>query len=218
MRTGVRAGAGEDARGGRSSMRRQPGGVQVNRVPIAVAAGCASVWLGLATGAVRWNSDRSLPRGIYLAEHRSPAPLDLVLVCPPSTFAAFALSRHYLRAGPCPGGVKPLGKIVLGSAGDLVELSAEGLSLNGRLVAGSKPQPGDAKGRPLPHYPFGRYRIERERLWVFTPHPRSLDSRYFGPVASAAVEAVLSPFWISSADPKEWIAAEGERVGGASSF
>ncbi|HLX06814.1 MAG TPA: S26 family signal peptidase [Thermoanaerobaculia bacterium] len=99
------------------------------------------------------------------------------------------------------GGVAPLGKLVLAVAGDEVALGAAGLIVNGRAVAGSLPLARDSAGRPLAHQPFGTRRLAPGEVWLFSPfHPRSYDSRYFGPVQAAAIRGWLMPLLIVADD------------------
>jgi conjugative transfer signal peptidase TraF len=175
-------------------------------------AGVALAGVGAAVvlGAGRLNTSPSLPRGLYLEIPRGglgrmPARGDLVLACAPAAGAQLARRRGYLGGGPCgagdAGGAAALGKVVLAVGGDEVAFGADGLAVNGRAVEASRPVGRDAAGRPLGHYPFGRFRIGAGELWLFAPyHPRSYDSRYFGPVAVGAVEGWLMPFVIKNDD------------------
>ena len=80
-------------------------------------------------------------------------------------------------------------------------LEPGGLLVNGHPVAASRPLGQDSAGRPLPHAPFGSRRLAPGEVWLFAPyHPRSYDSRYFGPVALAAVRAWLLPLAIANDD------------------
>jgi type IV secretory pathway protease TraF len=40
---------------------------------------------------------------------------------------------------------------------------------------------------------FGR--AEPGEIWLYAPHPRSFDSRVFGPVPLGSVRGVLTPLW-----------------------
>jgi len=172
---------------------------------------CLGVAAAALSGLVRINISASLPRGLYLAIPRgwlgrAPARGDLVLVCAPAAGGELARRRGYLGNGPCgagaAGGAAALGKVVLAVAGDEVTVGAAGLAVNGRPVAASRTLPCDARGRPLAHVPFGTWRIAPGELWLFAPyHPRSYDSRYFGPVAAAAVRGWLMPV-IAAADDR----------------
>lgn len=174
--------------------------------------GVAGTLLGAAAlvSVGRFNGSASLPRGLYLEIprgwlRRAPARGDLVVFCAPAAAGELARRRGYLGSGPCgagaAGGAAALGKVVLAAGGDEVAFAVAGLAVNGRAVAASRPLPRDAAGRPLAHYPFGRWRVAPGEVWLFAPyHPRSYDSRYFGPVAVAAVRGWLIPAIVANDD------------------
>ncbi|HVT15211.1 MAG TPA: conjugative transfer signal peptidase TraF [Thermoanaerobaculia bacterium] len=171
------------------------------RVAVALALAAAAGGIGAAAGAAGWwiNTSASLPRGLYRLERGPACRGCLVLACAPRWAGELAGGRGYLPRGDCPGGVKPLGKIVLAAEGDWVEVREVGLLVvNGRPVAGSAAQAADRAGRPLPHLARGRWRLGGGEVWLFSPHPRSFDSRYFGPVPAGSVRGVLSPVWTES--------------------
>jgi len=166
-------------------------GVALVLVPVATLAG------------LRVNTSPSLPRGLYRQVPLNGRPLargDLVLACPPLPAALLARARGYLPPGPCPGEVEPLGKVVLAIAGDGVELGTEGVSVDGRLVPRSRPLARDGRGRPLQSLVGRRYTLAAGEVWLFSPrHPRSFDSRVFGPVSGKAVRGRLVPLWVEDA-------------------
>jgi conjugative transfer signal peptidase TraF len=155
------------------------------------------VGAGLAyTLGVRFTLTPSVPRGLYLYTDAPVAVGRLATFCPPEDVAAYALERGYLHRGSCPGGVEPLGKYVLATAGDTMSISAEGLSVNGRAVPQSAVYYRDRMGRELPHVPFGRHVVGHDSLFMFSGHhPRSFDSRYFGPVPVSSVISTMRPLW-----------------------
>jgi conjugative transfer signal peptidase TraF len=160
---------------------------------------------------VRVNTTPSLPRGVYLLKGPRASglrPGDLVMACPPPRAAALALSRHYLSRGGCPGGTKPLGKLVLAMAGDRLTLTAEAVTLGGCRLPASASRATDTLGRALSHPRAGEYRVTAGEVWVFSPHPRSFDSRTFGPVAAGAVVGRLRPLLLlpSEVDLPRWTA------------
>lgn len=141
---------------------------------------------------VRINASPSLPVGLYLASGDSGAAL--VEFCPVEPFASFALARGYRDRGTCPDGGTPLLKPVIARAGDLVEISALGIAVNGRLLARTAPLPTDTHGRPLTSWPYGHYVVSPEAIWVASSYSeRSFDSRYFGPVATSAIRNHVLP-------------------------
>jgi conjugative transfer signal peptidase TraF len=142
---------------------------------------------------VRFNTSPSLPVGVYITTTDSGA--DLVEFCPAEPFASLAVTRGYRDAGICGDGAAPLLKPVAASSGDVVELSAAGLSVNGILLPNTAPLLRDTKGRPLKAWPFGRYVVLPDTVWVASSYnPRSFDSRYFGPLSIAAIRYRLKPF------------------------
>jgi conjugative transfer signal peptidase TraF len=176
------------------------------RLPPSVLA----VWLLLgllgaaSLGALRllplaWNRSPSLPRGLYLRARGGYAPGTLVLACLPEARAAAARRRGYLESGTCPGGASPVGKVVLAAGPDVVDFDAGGLRRNGVPLPGSGTISVDSAGRPLGHVPFGRYRLAPGEVWLYSPyHPRSFDSRYFGPLPESDLRSTLVPLWIAS--------------------
>lgn len=146
-----------------------------------------------------WNGSASLPRGLYLRARAGYARGRLVLACLPAALAAAARRRGYLDAGPCPGGASPVGKVVLAAGPDVVDFGADGLRVNGLSIPGSGPVSVDSRGRPLAHVPFGRYCLLPGEVWLYSPyHPRSFDSRYFGPVRQSDLRSALVPLWVAT--------------------
>jgi conjugative transfer signal peptidase TraF len=172
--------------------------------------GALRAWLLLASlaaaslGAPRllplaWNRSPSLPHGLYLRARGGYAPGTLVLACLPAALAAAARRRGYLDPGTCPGGASPVGKVVLAAGPDVVDFRAGGLRVNGLSIPGSGPVSVDSRSRPLAHVPFGRYRLAPGEVWLYSPyHPRSFDSRYFGPLREGDLRSTLVPLWIAS--------------------
>lgn len=152
---------------------------------------------GWALG-IRFTLTPSIPVGLYQYTDEPLRTGRLATFCPPETAAEFALHRGYLRGGPCPGGVEPLGKYILAMAGDTVSITADGVRVNGQVVPRSAVYYRDRMGRELPHYPFGKHIVGEDSLFMFSGHhPRSFDSRYFGPIPSASVVSTAKPLWTS---------------------
>ena len=61
------------------------------------------------------------------------------------------------------------------------------MAVNGRLLPNTAPLVTDTAGRPLSHWPFGRYVVAPGTVWVASSYSsRSFDSRYFGPVEASS--------------------------------
>jgi conjugative transfer signal peptidase TraF len=144
---------------------------------------------------LRINSSPSLPGGLYLVS--APSATSLVEFCPAAPFAELAIARRYRDAGSCPDGGAPLLKPVVARAGDLVELSPEGIAVNGHLLPNTVPLKIDSKGRPLTSWAPGRYTVGPDSVWVASSYNgRSFDSRYFGPVPLRSIRNYVRP-WIT---------------------
>jgi conjugative transfer signal peptidase TraF len=105
-----------------------------------------------------------------------------------------AIRRGYRTPGSCADGGAPLLKPVVASIGDVVDVSADGLVVNGAQVPNTAPLPADTKGRPLAHCAFGRYSVPVGTVWVASSYSgRSFDSRYFGPVPVTAIRNRMRP-------------------------
>lgn len=142
---------------------------------------------------LRLNASSSLPVGLYLITADTRA--NLVEFCPAEPFATLALRRGYRDRGVCTDGGAPLLKPVVAAAGDFVELSTLGISVNGVLLPKTAPLSKDAKGRVLEAWPSGRYPVAPGTVWVSSSYdPRSFDSRYFGPIPTTAIRHRLRAF------------------------
>jgi conjugative transfer signal peptidase TraF len=150
------------------------------------------------------NLSPSMPIGLYRSrssgEARALMRGAIVAVCLPESLAAWGRRRGYLMRGRCPGGTTPVGKPIFAVAGDTVTVAAAGLVRNRVLANNTLRLAQDHAGFPLPRIPCGTYPVSTGQLWlVSTNTPLSWDSRYFGPVATANVVAVLRPLWVQHA-------------------
>lgn len=141
---------------------------------------------------LRINVSTSLPLGLYVVATDSRG--QLAEFCPPGPFGTLAAARGYRHAGSCPDGAAPLLKPVAARAGDSVELTSGGISVNGRLLPRTAPLTQDTHGRILSPWPLGRYIVAPGTVWVAsTFNPRSFDSRYFGPIRVDSIRNRVRP-------------------------
>jgi conjugative transfer signal peptidase TraF len=158
----------------------------VNRRGLIEAAGLSALILySIAVmGHLGINPTPSMPIGIYeLSKLNRPIHRgDIVQLCPPDGMASLARERGYVTGGTCSQNISPFIKYVAAVAGDVVDLRAGGVWVNGHRLDGSTPVAYDMKHLPLPSLARGRYQIKAGQIWAWSPYPRSLDSRYFGPV------------------------------------
>jgi len=139
----------------------------------------------------------SLPKGFYWLSASSPSRGDIALACLPARTAAVGRARGYLRAGECEGGVRPVGKPVAAVYGDFISLGQGEIRVNGVRIGTHSPPDLDSLGRPLSRVPDGTYEVGRGEVWLIsTHHPRSWDSRFFGPISERHIVGELLPIWV----------------------
>lgn len=177
--------------------RRVHGGL---KVAIILAAGVAGA-SALATGGAfalgyRVNTTASMPLGVWRVDpHATVGRGDVAWVCPPNSIE-FRTARRYgfVPTGFCEGNFTPLLKPVAAVAGDTVDVSPEGVWVNGRLLPNTVAKRVDGAGRLLPLIPQREYVVRPGQVWLLsTYHPASFDSRYFGPVPVAGVQGKATP-------------------------
>lgn len=184
------------------------------RVAARVALICAGllgvVALPYALGFRVLGPSRSMPRGVYRLSAAEPTPGRIVLTCLPEAVAEYGRQQRYLLRREsrlaCPGGAQPAGKLLAAAAGDEVVLAERGLYVNGLRVATWPMYVTEAHGAGEPPL---RYTLDGGQVWLHAPHPRSWDSRHFGPIALSASAAVLDPVWT---EDRTVLAATARRV------
>lgn len=143
---------------------------------------------------VRCNTSYSLPMGFYVRTCDPDARF--IEFCPQGRFAIESRERAYRSRGICPDGAVPLLKPIVARPGDTVDVSAEGIAVNGRLLPQTTPVAQDNLGRALTAWPLGRYAVADGTVWVASSYNRgSYDSRYMGPIPTRLIRAHLRPLW-----------------------
>lgn len=157
------------------------------------------LWIGFG---VVFNYTHSAPFGLYREQYDSEAaihdPAPYVFFCPDRRWPSLEGEPNY-RAPmrTCPDGFSPLIKPVVAWPGDLVSVSAIGISVNGHLLKNSASIDRDSKGKQLRPFAPGEYRVGPKELWVVSSFsPRSFDSRYFGPIPLKSVLSWLRPLLV----------------------
>jgi len=164
------------------------------RAPLVAVAVFALLYVVPQLAGLRLNTTTSMPRGLYRSIGGTVTTGAWVSVCLPSEIARFGVERSYLGAGSCPNGTEPVLKVVAAVAGDVVQLTAAGVAVNGKLLAHSRPLERDRGGRELAAYSGDPRTLARGEIWLHSPFEvRSWDSRYFGPVSAACVTDVVAP-------------------------
>ena len=135
-----------------------------------------------------WNASASVPIGLYVVQPaRALHVTELVVVRPPEPLASFLAHRGYL-----PKGV-PLLKRVLALPGQSVCRSGRTVTVDG--IAMGDALDWDRRGRSLPVWHGCRTITEGEVFLMNWQSEDSLDSRYFGPLPTAAIVGRAEPLW-----------------------
>lgn len=178
---------------------------------LAFAGVVVGVGVCAASFGYRLNPTTSLPPGLW---HRDIVMLSMsgdtirgrvVEFCPPQTDAfALARDRGYIQHGLCPGGYEPLFKPVVALPGDTVTIDAGGVRVNDVAIARSAPLAADGTGGALPVVAAGTYSVAPGNAWVVSDYSRwSFDSRYFGPIPIAAIDATMRQVLVENV-PEAW--------------
>ena len=127
----------------------------------------------------------------------------IVSFCPPDlTLFRMGRDRGYLSRGRCPGDFEPMLKPVVAVEGDEVEVTDDGVVVNGRLIANTAPHARDGAGRPMPFPPIGLRVVGPGEVWFASGYAASsFDSRYFGAVLAAQIEGLARPLWVWETAP-----------------
>jgi conjugative transfer signal peptidase TraF len=151
-----------------------------------------SDWLGL-----RLNTTHSVDPGFYWVVEKLPEKGDYVSFCSAQdSMTQMAYERGYIGFGNCPGHTERLLKIVYGTEDDIIELTQNGVEVNGDLLPFSTTLTQDGLNRQLVPFDKKKLVLQPNELWVMTNrNPLSFDSRYFGPIQFAQVSAVVKPIW-----------------------
>jgi conjugative transfer signal peptidase TraF len=165
------------------------------RASLAAIAGVAVLAGSTYAAGGRLNISASIPLGLYWVTHAPVETGQYVMFCPPENrIFDDARARGYIEAGFCPGDFGHLMKKVLAAKGDVIAVTAKGVTVNGGLLPYSVPLLADGIGRPLPHQPDAPHTLGPSELLLMTDvSPTSFDARYFGPIARDQVTAVIRP-------------------------
>jgi conjugative transfer signal peptidase TraF len=133
----------------------------------------------------------SLPKGAYWVDRADR--IDTGTLCvfsiPPEVYSMMKSRgwipehlRYYL--------MKP----VAAKQGDVVEVSAAGLFINGRYFGPVSRY--DSHGLPLPRL-YRKYVLGPDEFFVATTYRNSFDSRYFGKIRRLEIRWVARPLWVA---------------------
>ena len=166
----------------------------VNGVAVA-SLGLIALGGMLHMAGIRINTSSSIPVGIYWMTKRPIQVGEYVIFCPPNRRVfQEALARHYIHAGFCSGRLGYMMKKVVAEAGDTVTSTPDGVLVNGEHLPYSEPKTRDDRGRALPNWRADHVSLNDSELLLMTDQSaRSFDARYFGPISTSQVKAVVIP-------------------------
>ena len=146
-----------------------------------------------------FNVSKSAPLGLYLRKNvtRSLEKGSFSALCLPLPIAKVALSKRYLiyiKQSTCPGHAPMVLKRIAAVSSDRIDLRQSGVRINGTIIPGSGFKNRDSRGRLLPHFPTGSYRVSSGFIWLLGENLKvSWDSRYYGPVPESSVQFSVRP-------------------------
>ena len=136
------------------------------------------------------NTTASLPPGIYHRTFEEPKRGDVVLISPPDKpVFREAIELGILSSGNSEAGSCPLIKIMAATDGDEIEIRKDGMFVNGEKLANSRRQ--DWQITNMAELPISK-KLKGEAL-LYTPHPLSFDSRYFGLIEHNTIISSIKP-------------------------
>jgi len=139
---------------------------------------------------IRVNINRSFPLGFYRICDENPERGDLVFIKPPENSVAQWGRRNGAISRPTQL------KRIYGMEEDNVEISCEGVRINGVLIEKSKIIRELPDGTLIPSTAQSGV-IPKNNVWVMSEHnERSFDSRYFGPVPFENIQSKAKPLWV----------------------
>lgn len=171
------------------------------RLTKVVATLCLSVmliWIVLYFIGIRINETESIPLGIYRTAKETIQAGDYVMLCPPqNNVFVEAKRRGYLTSGVCPGNFGYMMKKVFAVSGDVVQVDAKGVLVNGDFVRFSTPIKMDSIGQAMPELQLENYVLKQDEVLLMSDiNAQSFDGRYFGLINKKQIESVIKPLFI----------------------
>lgn len=133
-----------------------------------------------------WNRTASAPTGLYWLSDEPFTQGRWVVVSSQSDIAGWAQARGYI------GKDWPILKQIAAMPGDKICRTSSEIRINNRPVAIAKAV--DSSGRMLPVWNDCSV-LQSDQVFLLTPHPASLDGRYFGPIKQTDLDGVAIPIF-----------------------
>ena len=160
-----------------------------HKLVAAVIAVIGVLALPVIGGQVRFNFTPSVPTGFYYSVGVS----DIIGFCLRPDIAAYAMNRGYIDTGDCLDGSRRLLKRIAARAGDFVEVTDDGVFVNGKFVGDhTKPMERDTRGREMPRFRWAGA-VPDGHVFVLGDAPNSFDSRYYGTIERSTNDVYVEP-------------------------
>ncbi|PKP79810.1 MAG: hypothetical protein CVT79_17890 [Alphaproteobacteria bacterium HGW-Alphaproteobacteria-18] len=156
---------------------------------LALVLGASATVFGLVfnpAAKLIWNRSASAPQGLYWLRDAPLSKGRWAVLSASSGPAQWAAARGYI------GEDWPLLKQVSGLPGDTICREGTAVSINHQPAAQALLY--DGMGRDLPSWD-GCAMLEASEVFLLSPHPSSLDGRYFGAVREADILGVAVPLF-----------------------
>jgi len=131
-----------------------------------------------------WNRTGSAPEGLYWRSDEPFSRGKWVAVSAASAHAKWAEAHGYV------GRNWPLLKEIAAGPGDTVCRTGAVIYINGTARSWAKTH--DVSGSKMPSWE-GCERLGPNRFFLLSPHPASLNGRYFGIISGADLDGVIHP-------------------------
>lgn len=159
---------------------------------LALVLGASAALFGLVfdpPAQLIWNRSASAPQGLYWLRDAPLTKGHWAVLSARSGPAQWAAMRGYI------GEDWPLLKQIAALTGDTICREGTAVSINGQQAAQAFLV--DRMHRDLPSWD-GCVTLEKGEVFLLSPHPSSLDGRYFGTVHEADILGVAVPLFGSS--------------------
>jgi len=141
---------------------------------------------------ISWSDTGSEPRGWYRITYETPGRGDFITFRLPDNLEREGTSRGYFKSRwPFP---LYLTKRLAALPGDTVDVTREGVFINGVLWPLSAPLERDGTGRPM-NVRYGSYRVRPGCFLALSDSPRGWDGRYFGELPMTSLVGRTYRIW-----------------------
>lgn len=141
---------------------------------------------------IHLNISSSLPYGAYYLQDKQDniTKGDIILFCLDEENSKLIKDANILAFGSCPYNLAPIGKKVIATSYDKVQIDDNYVAINGNIENKSKRL--KLKLKNYPKATFNRA-LKKGEYIVLSNHEDSFDSRYFGVVKIEQIKGILKP-------------------------